>query len=177
MAQFNLEDYETVDDRLARLHGDPKFADVRIITVNHTTPIDRQAGMWVIECRIYLNALEQLNECPIATGWAFEIDGQGMANKTSALENCETSSRGRAMQALAMSGSKGGPSRQEMAKVARGVAPTAPAVPMPADFRELVTGATDLDTLRGLWKQAANGGFLDEAKQMMENRKAVLSRG
>jgi hypothetical protein len=63
-----------------------------------------------------------------------------------------------------------------MAKVARGVAPTAPAIPMPDGFRELVTGATDLDTLRGLWKQAANGGFLDEVKQMMENRKAVLSR-
>ena len=48
---------------------------------------------------------------------------------------------------------------------------------MPADFRKLVTGATDLDTLRDLWKQAATGGFLDEAKQIMENRKAVLSRG
>jgi hypothetical protein len=48
---------------------------------------------------------------------------------------------------------------------------------MPGDFRELVTGAGDLDTLRELWKQAATGGFLDEAKQMMENRKAVLSRG
>jgi hypothetical protein len=57
------------------------------------------------------------------------------------------------------------------------VAPGAVVAPMPDGFRELVTGATDLDTLRELWKQAANGGFLDEAKQMMENRKAVLSRG
>ena len=175
MTHFRLEDYETVDDRLARLHIDPKFADVRIITVNHTTPTDRQSGMWVIECRIYLNAVDQLNECPIATGWAFEIDGQGMANKTSALENCETSSRGRAMQALAMSGSKGGPSREEMAKVARAVVPGAIAVPMPDGFRELVTGAMTMDELKARWDEAVAGGFHEQVKQLVDNRHKVLS--
>lgn len=124
MASFDLNKYETVDERLARLHADPRFTDVRIVTLNHTTPQDRQVLTWVVECRIYLNREDQLHDLPIATGWAFEVDGQGMANKTSALENAETSSRGRALQALAMSGSKSGPTRQEMEKVARGVTPS-----------------------------------------------------
>jgi hypothetical protein len=49
------------------------------------------------------------------------IDGQGMANKTSALENASTSALGRALR-WALGGSKG-PSQTEMAKVATGVTP------------------------------------------------------
>ena len=124
MAQFDLNQYETVDQRLARLHADPRFTDVRVVTFNRTTETDRHAATWVVECRIYLNRADQLDDLPVATGWAFEVDGQGMANKTSALENAETSARGRAMQALAMSGAKSGPSRTEMEKVARGVTPS-----------------------------------------------------
>ena len=173
MANFNLDDYETVEQRHARALE--QYPDLRCVIHNHTTPNDRAQGVWVVEAQVFLNAEDQAADLPKAVEWAFEVDGVGMANKTSALENACTSALGRALR-WALGGSKG-PSREEMAKVARGVAPSAPAVPMPADFRELVTGATDLDTLRDLWKQAANGGFLDEAKQMMENRKAVLSRG
>jgi hypothetical protein len=53
-----------------------------------------------------------------STGLAFEIDGQGMANKTSALENAETSAIGRALANAGYSGNKRA-SREEMAKVAR----------------------------------------------------------
>lgn len=173
MAQFNLEDYETVEARHARALE--QYPDLRCVIHNHTTANDRAQGVWVVEAQVFLTAEDQAADLPKAVEWAFEVDGVGMANKTSALENACTSALGRALR-WALGGSKG-PSREEMAKVARGVAPSAPAVAMPADFRELVTGATDLDTLRDLWKQAANGGFLDEAKQMMENRKAVLSRG
>jgi hypothetical protein len=168
---YDASKYETVDDRLARLHADPRFADVRIVTVNHTTPTDRQSGMWVVECRIYLNAAEQANECPVATGWAFEIDGQAGANKTSALENCETSSRGRAMQALAMSGSRGGPTRTEMEKVERGVTPQSA---VPDGFVELITSTTTLEDLKALWLTAVAGGYHEQVKQMVDNRKKVL---
>lgn len=173
MANFNLDDYETVEQRHARALE--QYPDLRCVMHNHTTANDRAQGIWVVEAQVFLNAEDQAADLPKAVDWAFEMDGVGMSQKTSALETCATSALGRALR-WALGGSKG-PSREEMEKVARGVAPTAPAVPMPADFRELVTGATDLDTLRDLWKQAANGGFLDEAKQMMENRKAVLSRG
>lgn len=173
MANFNLDDYETVEQRHARALE--QYPDLRCVMHNHTTANDRAQGIWVVEAQVFLNAEDQAADLPKAVDWAFEMDGVGMSQKTSALETCATSALGRALR-WALGGSKG-PSREEMEKVARGVAPSAPAVPMPADFRELVTGATDLDTLRDLWKQAANGGFLDEAKQMMENRKAVLSRG
>lgn len=172
MAQFDLNSYETVDQRLARLHADPRFADVRVVTINHTTPLDRQVSTWVVEARIYLNRADQLDDLPLATGWAFEVDGQGMANKTSALENAETSARGRALQALAMSGSKQGPSREEMEKVARANTPrpqankpsnrpTQPQEPQGAPFngKELlaaVDAAQSVDALRTLWNEHKN---------------------
>jgi hypothetical protein len=119
MAQFNLNDYETVEERHARalaLHP-----DMRCVTVNHTTPQDRASGVWVVEARVYLDAADQEADLPKATDWAFEVDGQGMANKTSALENASTSALGRALR-WALGGSKG-PSQTEMAKVATGVTP------------------------------------------------------
>ena len=119
MAQFDLNAYETVEERHARaieLHP-----DLRCVLVNHTTPADRQQGMWVVEARVYLNADDQANDLPKATEWAFEIDGVGIANKTSALENANTSSLGRCLR-WALGGSKGA-SRQEMEKVSRGVTP------------------------------------------------------
>ena len=171
MANFNLADYETVEERHARALE--QYPDLRCVIHNHTTANDRAQGMWVVEAQVFLSAEDQAADLPKAVEWAFEVDGVGMANKTSALENACTSALGRALR-WALGGSKG-PSREEMAKVARGVAPSAPAVSMPDNFRDLVTSATSLDQLRSLWKEAANAGFLDEAKQIMENRKAVLS--
>lgn len=116
---FNLQNYETVEERLQRaLDQEP---DLRIVTVNHTTPQDRENHMWVVESRVYLNAGDQAADLPKGTGWAFEIDGQnGPANKFSALENCESSSLGRALKHAF-----GGRSvtSQEMAKVNREVSP------------------------------------------------------
>lgn len=40
----------------------------------------------------------------VGTGHAEEIRGQGYVNKTSALENCETSAIGRALSAIGLSG-------------------------------------------------------------------------
>jgi hypothetical protein len=120
MASFNLADYETVEQRHARVIAE--YPDLRCIMVNHTTPADRAVGMWVVECRVYLNAADQAADLPKATEWAFEIDGAGMANKTSALENACTSSLGRSLR-WALGGSKGA-SREEMSKVAAGKTPS-----------------------------------------------------
>lgn len=120
MANFDLNSYETVEERHARAIA--AYPDLRCIIVNHTTPADRAVGMWVVEAKVYLNAADQAANLPKATDWAFEIDGVGMANKTSALENASTSSLGRALR-WALAGSKGA-SRQEMAKVAKGVTPS-----------------------------------------------------
>jgi hypothetical protein len=75
MAGFNLDSYETVEERHARaiaLHP-----DLRCVLVNHTTSADREKGVWVVEARVYLNADDQLHDLPKAVEWAFEVDGQG----------------------------------------------------------------------------------------------------
>lgn len=119
MANFNLADYETVEERIRRFYADnPKG---RIITKNQTKTSDREKGVWIVKAEIWLpNADEVLQGAYLkSTGLAFEIDGVGMANKTSALENAETSAIGRALANAGYSGNKRA-SREEMEKVARG---------------------------------------------------------
>lgn len=146
MAQFNLADYETVEERLKRAHA--THEDLRVVTVNHTTPQDRQVSTWVVEARIYLHVNDQLEDCPKATGWAFEIDGGSMANKTSALENCETSAIGRALANMNLSGNKR-TSREEMAKVERGVTPKAQ-----RNWDAEIEALKDVESARHLYNEA-----------------------
>jgi hypothetical protein len=183
MANFNLADYETVEERLRRFWADPANADARIITVNHTTPTDRQVGMWVIECRIYLSTGDQAADLPKATGWAYELDGGKGANLTSALENCETSAIGRCLGNMNYSGNKRA-TREEMAKVERGKTPAkATEQKNPADAIKLVSDAVTLDQLRDIWSQYADVldvdfqhpyGDIINLKQMILNRKAEM---
>jgi hypothetical protein len=151
MASFNLADYETVEQRHARVIE--QYPDLRCIMVNHTTPADRAVGMWVVEARVYLNAADQAADLPKATEWAFEIDGVGMANKTSALENACTSSLGRSLR-WAVGGSKGA-SREEMAKVAGGKTPAKRDWLGEADKLALTY---DVDGLRLLYTDAVAAG-------------------
>lgn len=126
MANFNLNDYELVETRIGRFYA--LYEDGRIITENVTTPEDRAAGIWVVKTTIYTNIGDQAANLPKATGYAFEVDGGYGANKTSALENCETSSIGRALANMGLHGSKRA-SRSEMAKVERDVSPVPQNVP------------------------------------------------
>jgi hypothetical protein len=146
MAQFNLQDYETVEERIRRFYKDNP--EGRIITKNETTLQDRQVGVWVVYAAVYLDG-ERETLCR-ATGLAFEVDGQGMANKTSALENAETSAIGRALANAGYSGNKR-TSRQEMEKVARGKTPVAPT----KDWLVMAESmGDDLDGLRLLYSEA-----------------------
>ncbi len=68
MARFNLDDYETVEERHARaLQEHP---DLRCVIVNHTTPEDRAVSTWVVEARVYKDAGDQAADIPKATEWA-----------------------------------------------------------------------------------------------------------
>ena len=167
MAQFNLNDYETVEERHAR--AITEYPDLRCVIVNHTTPQDRAVGTWVVEARVYLNAEDQELELPKATEWAFEVDGVGMANKTSALENACTSALGRSLR-WALGGSKG-PTKQEMEKVARGQTPKLPSRDWLAEAGELAKNK-DLDALRLLYSEAktakASAEILDWIKMTAE---------
>ena len=166
MAQFNLADYETVEQRIKRFYADNPNG--RIITKNKTTPSDRSVSTWIVKAEIWLPidgessvAISYLK----ATGWAFEIDGQGMANKTSALENAETSAIGRALANAGYSGNKRA-SREEMSKVAR------------AESRDWLAEADklaltyDVDSLRLLYTDAVAAKV---APEILEKIKAYGS--
>jgi hypothetical protein len=101
---------------------------------------------------LYLNQEDQARNLPKTTGWAFEVDGVGMANKTSALENAETSSLGRVLANYTFSGNKR-VTREEMEKVARGQTPKLPKRDWLAEAGELAT-AKDIDKLRLLYSEA-----------------------
>jgi hypothetical protein len=149
MATFNLQDYETVEERLRRFHND--WPTGRVITdlIEH----DPSKGLWVCKSYIFRN---QEDIDPAATGLAFEIDGQGMANKTSALENAETSAIGRALANMNYSGNKRA-SREEMQKVQRNSAPTKSAPNITSDDSTWLTQLNQVTTLeqaRELYKTA-----------------------
>jgi hypothetical protein len=156
MANFNLNDYETVAERIKRFYTD--YPEGRIITKNQTTKQDRLASTWVVRASIYIpNPLFELDRVYEqfvlkATGLAFEVDGQGMANKTSALENAETSAIGRALANAGYSGNKR-TTREEMAKAERGVTPKAPARDWVKEAEDLAW-KEDIDGLRKLFTEA-----------------------
>lgn len=148
MANFNLQDYETVEERIKRWYKD--FSDGRIVTENITTLQDRQVGMWVTKSFVYLNGEDQARGLPKATGLAFEIDSSKGPTATSGLEVCETSSIGRALANAGYSGNKRA-SRTEMEKVARGKTPVAPL----KDWLVMAQSmGEDLDGLRLLYSEA-----------------------
>ena len=158
MANFNLNDYETVEQRLHRAYKDHPL--MRVITKNLTTLQDRQVSTWVVQAEIWLPYPDDMAEVALrsdgwylkATGLAFEIDGVGMAQKTAALETCESSAIGRALANAGYSGNRR-TTREEMAKAERGVTP-APARDWLKEAEDL-SWKEDLDGLRALFVEAS----------------------
>lgn len=160
MARFNLDEYETVESRIKRFYE--QYPDGRIVTEwenNRTFDWDTekpQPKTWVIKSYVYLTAGDQANNLPKATGYATETEGTGGANSAgAALENCETSSIGRALANMAMSGNKRA-SREEMTKVAKN---SAPQVTM--SYLDFIAKLDELDTaeeIRQLYADAKRAG-------------------
>lgn len=170
MAKFNLDDYETVEERIRRFYE--AYEDGRIITENLTTQADRSVSTWVVKASVFLTAGDQANNLPKATGLAFEVDGEGMAQKTAALEVCETSAIGRALANANFSGSKRA-SRTEMAKAERGVTPKPPIRNWVAEADKL----TNVDGLRWLYAQAKAEGATSDQLERIQARAELLSAG
>lgn len=167
MANFNLESYETVEQRHARALE--AYPDLRCVIVNHTTENDRAQAMWVVEARVYMNAEDQAADLPKATEWAFEVDGVGMSQKQAALETACTSALGRSLR-WAFAGSKG-PSREEMEKVARASKPVAP----PADLETQLAKIPDTIELQKFYESGLALGWMnDEVRVMFTARKNEL---
>ena len=127
MAHFNLDSYVTVAERITKFWQD--YPNGRIETrLEHVSADSRLFAVW---SAVYKDAAD---EKPWATGLAEEHFGQSGPNQTSPLENCESSSIGRALaNAGYATTADGRPSREEMQKVVNGAEPArAYAPPAPA---------------------------------------------
>jgi hypothetical protein len=106
---FNLDDYETVEERLVKFWKDHEDGQI------HTRLLEHTSGRFIVEASIYRT---EADARPWTTGLAEEtIQGRGV-NATSALENCETSAIGRALANAGYATKGKRASREEMSKVA-----------------------------------------------------------
>jgi hypothetical protein len=112
MSRDRFEDYVPVAERIEQFYN--AYPAGRILTsiIEH----DREAGFVLIRAEVYRNSEDTM---PAATGHAFEVRGESYVNKTSYLENCETSSVGRALALLGFEVRRGIASREEMEKTVR----------------------------------------------------------
>lgn len=143
MNRFNLDDYAPVDERIGMFYDEqPKG---RILTVMEKL----DPPLVVFRAEVYR---DEVDERPWATGYAYEKEGASPVNKTSYIENCETSAIGRALANAGYHGKREGsprPSREEMSKVQRmeQLAGEAPQGHVPAVQRERTNGNAILTAL------------------------------
>lgn len=169
MARFDLSKYATVAERLTQFHKD--YPDGRITTSwesSYTvTGENGQRNIWVIKAYLYLTAGDQANNLPKATGHAFEIDGTGGANQTSALENAESSAIGRCLMVAGYSMNKDPntlASREEMQKVSS------------QDYLVQADSLEDVDSLRTLYTNAKAANAPKEVLDRIKDRAESLAK-
>lgn len=113
MTQGFLKDYEPVDERLAKFWADHPTGSVL------TDMVLAEAGEFIVKSTLTDGA-----ERIISTGYAREREGDGNVNRTSALENCETSAIGRALANGGYAAKGKRPSREEMETASHNAAAT-----------------------------------------------------
>lgn len=166
MAKFNPNDYEPVEERLARALAD--HDDMRVITECVIAGTD---GKWLFKASIYLTAGDQANGLAKATGWASEIEQGPQADFKAELG--ETSAIGRCLSNFGYTGNRKSktarPTREEMIKANRAT-----------DKSSWIQQADKLSTvteLRKLWERAAANGAtqeeLDEIARIGDKRSAA----
>jgi hypothetical protein len=116
---FNLDDYEPVEDRLRAFWKDHPMGRIATEIIHDGDPdYIVKASIWRGFENIQSNpnvSVRMQEVLPGATGYAQEIPGSTPVNRTSALENCETSAIGRALANLGYAAKGKRPSREEMA--------------------------------------------------------------
>jgi hypothetical protein len=130
--RFNLDNYETVEARLAKFWEDCPNGQI-FTSIYHYD--DKRV---VFKTEVY----KDINDPrPVATGFAEEVRDASPVNRTSHVENAETSSIGRALANWRYaSKTQPRPSRQEMEKVQRMTEPQSDA-DLLTKFREACTKA------------------------------------
>jgi hypothetical protein len=143
---FDLTNYETVDSRIK------KFYELHPAGRIITELIAYSDQAFIVKAIIYRDDKENN---PAATGLAEEKVGASPVNRTSALENCETSAIGRALANLNFA-SKARASVEEMEKVKR---------------YETAIG----EVPREQWKNTAQGAWAEVGKASEKQTKFVYS--
>jgi hypothetical protein len=105
---FNLEDYETVEERLVKFWKE--HPDGRI----DTTLVESTLQRFIVKASVFRT---EVDAQAWTTGYAEETVSTRGVNSTSALENCETSAIGRALANAGYVTKGKRPSREEMSKV------------------------------------------------------------
>lgn len=111
--RFNLDDYRTVAERVGLFWAKYPLGRIETSIVEH----DLDGGRIVMRTEVYRDADA---ERPAATGTACEIRSSGYVNGTSYVENCETSSVGRALALLGFHPDRTLATREEAERAAAG---------------------------------------------------------
>jgi hypothetical protein len=104
MASFDLNDYVQVNERIEKFYE--RYPEGSI----QTEIITNENGMVIFKAYAYRNN----EDTRPATGHAMEKEGSSYINKTSHIENCETSAVGRALAMLGFEIKKSVASREEV---------------------------------------------------------------
>lgn len=106
------KDYVTVAERIEKFYE--LWPTGRILTevIEH----DPERGFVLVKAFIFRG---ESDTQPSATGHAYELKSEGFVNRTSYIENCETSAVGRGLALLGFEIKRGIASAEEMQKVAR----------------------------------------------------------
>jgi hypothetical protein len=166
MAKFNLENYETVEERLKVFWKENP--EGRIFTeVVHETD---DGSCVTIRAFIYK---DENDTNPISTGIAQETKGQGgFANTDAWVENCETSAIGRALANWKYQGSnKPRPSAEEMSKVVKEDTPKTPSKKEVAQITN--DSAEKFAEDIGANKKSVGDQLNDILKEMIPNEKKM----
>jgi len=159
---FNLQDYEPVEDRIRRFYKENP--EGRIVT-EWVEFAQEEGKPWrfMFKASVYLTPSEQELGLPKATGYASEMETGKQAQW--AAELAETSSIGRALANMNLSGNKRA-TREEMEKVAREQAQKRDWL-ADADALALVY---NLDGLRKLYSEAVanrvDAKIIEQVKQL-----------
>jgi len=145
MAQFNLSEYQTVQERIDLFWLKYPKGRLNVELVSFT------ADQVIFKAECYANRDDVY---PMAVDYAEERLGSSPVNKTSFVENASTSATGRCLAQLGHEFSPKGkrPSASEMSKVER-----LSANPVARNWQAALDNINDIDGLRSLYLEAKQG--------------------
>lgn len=145
MAHFNLNEYQTVQERIDLFWT--KYPNGRL----YTELVSFTPDQVVFKAEVYANKDDVY---PLAVDYAEERLGSSPVNKTSFLENCSSSATGRALSLLGheFSPKAKRPSASEMSKVQR-----LSGQDVTRNWSAALDNINDIEGLRSLYNEAKQG--------------------